>query len=334
MRALRVHRPGDPTEVLCLDDVPPPNPASGQALLRVEFAALNLPDAMLCRGTYAMKPDFPFTPGLDAGGVIAGLGPGEDPALIGRRVTSVPVLPFGALAEYCLVKTEGLYDVPAGVGMADAVAAQVAFQTAHVSLHHRGQLRAGETLLVLGAAGGVGSAAIQLGALAGARVIAVAGGADKLEACRGFGAHDVIDHRAGPFYDRVLELTNGRGADVIYDPVGGSAFEEARRCIAVDGRLLVVGFASGERLSVGTAGVLFGNYSVVGVYIGAYSKDDTGRALMQGVHAEIMGLLAAGRIHAPIDRTVGLSGVADALVALETRRVVGKVVVDVRSAVG
>jgi NADPH2:quinone reductase len=327
MRALRVHRLGEPTEALALDEVDLPIPGDGQARLRVQFAALNLPDAMLCRGTYALSPPLPFTPGLDAGGVIDAVGPDGDSSLIGRRVTSVPVLPAGALAQYCLVKTEALYEVPSEVDMGDAVAGQVAFQTAHLSLHHRGQLQRGESLVVLGAAGGVGSAAIQLGVLAGARVIAVAGGADKVEACRELGAHHVFDHRVGPFAEHVMELTDGLGADVIYDPVGGAGFHEARTCLAVDGRLLVVGFASGDRPKVSAASVLFGSYSVVGVYIGAYSRTARGRALLQAVHAEVMGLVASGALQIRIDRVVGLGDVGQALADMENRTIVGKVLV-------
>lgn len=328
MRALRVHHHGEPAEVLGLEQVEPPMPEAGQAVLGVEVAALNLPDAMMCRGSYALKPDFPFTPGLDAGGTIIAVGSGVDPALIGLRCTSVPVLPHGGLAQRCIVKADGLYTVPKVVSMRDAVAAQVAFQTAHVSLHHRGGLRSGETLLVLGAAGGVGSAAVELGVLAGARVIAVAGGERKVRVCRALGAHEVVDHRSGSVSEQVMELTDGRGVDLVYDPVGGSAFDQARRCTAVDGRLLLVGFASGERPQLNAAALLFNSQTVIGVYLGAYSRTAHGRGLLQGVHDEIMELLATSRIHPLIDRVIGLADVPLALRDMEARTVTGKVVVE------
>src|SRR5215470_5861125 len=308
MRAVLVERHGEPGEVLALAEIADPTPGPGEAVLEVEAAALNLPDVLLCRGGYVLRPPLPFTPGLDAGGRIAAVGAGVAAALVGARVTSVPELPRGGLAERCIVKVDRLFAIPPAIAMADAVAAQIVFQTAHLTLHHRGALRAGETVLVLGAAGGVGTATLQLARLAGARVIAVAGGADKARRCRELGADEAIDHRATPdVAAAVRELTSGRGAELVVDPVGGEAFEQARRCVSVDGRILVVG-----------------------VYVGAYAGSEEGRALVQRAHAAVMELLARGAIHPVIERTVGLDGVAAALGDLAARRVVGKIVVDPR----
>ena len=311
-----------------IDDVDIPVPGPGQALLRVEAAAMNLPDAMLCRGRYPLEAPLPFTAGLDAGGVIEAVGPDLDGGIIGRRVTAVPQLPHGGFAELAIVNADGMFDVPTAVSMRDAVAGQIIFQTAHVALHHRGRLIAGETVLVLGAAGGVGLATIQLAKLAGARVIAVAGGTTKVEACLSFGADHVVDHAIEPIRERVMELTDGRGVEVVVDTVGGTASDAARRCLVVDGRLLVVGFASGDTPRFNAGAILRSSISVIGVYMGAYSRSPEGRQFVDHVHTDLMAMLGDGRIVAPVSRVIGLADVAAALDDLEARTVVGKIVVD------
>jgi len=331
VRAVLVERHGEPADVIRVGEIPDPDPGPGQAVLRVEAAALNLPDVSLCRGGYVLRPPLPFTPGLDAGGVIEAVGPGVPPDLVGRRVTSVPELPRGGLAERSLVVVDRLYEIPPAVAMIDAVAGQIVFQTAHLTLHHRGRLAPGETVVVLGAAGGVGIATVQLARLAGARVIAVAGGPAKAALCLAQGAHEAIDHASTPdVAGAVRALTDGRGADLVIDPVGGSAFEQARHCVAVDGRILVVGFASGSVPSLALNHLLMKSYAVVGVYVGAYAASLQGRALVQRTHGALMELLASGRIRPVIDRVVGLAGVAGALGDLAARRSVGKIVVDPR----
>lgn len=328
MRAARIHSHGAPGDVIWVDEVDVPEPGPGRALLRVEAAALNLPDAMLCRGTYPLSASFPFTPGLDVGGIIEAVGPGSDPEAVGRRVTAVPELPFGGLAEFAIVKLDQLFEVPAAVPMRDAAAGQIIYQTAHVTLHHRGRLQPGETVLILGAAGGVGLATIQLAKLAGARIIAVAGGPAKAEACRVHGADEVIDHGDEPIQERVLALTAGRGVDMVVDPVGGALSDSARRCLVVDGRLLVVGFASGDTPRFNGGSILRSSISVIGVYMGAYSTSPPGKRFVDTVHAELMGMLGDGRLVVPISRVVGLGDVGAALGDLEARTVVGKIVVD------
>jgi NADPH2:quinone reductase len=331
MRAVLVDRHGEPADVIRVAEAPEPVPGPGQAVLRVEAAALNLPDVSLCRGGYVLRPPLPFTPGLDAGGVIEAVGPGVDRGLVGRRVTSVPELPAGGLAERALVATDRLYAIPPAVSMVDAAAGQIVFQTAHLTLHHRGRLAPGETVVVLGAAGGVGTATLQIARNAGARVIAVAGGEAKTRLCLGLGADAAIDHAATPdVASAVRELTGGRGAEVVVDPVGGEAFEQARRCVAVDGRILVVGFASGTVPSLALNHLLMKSYSVVGVYVGAYATTPEGRALVQRAHAQVMDGFASGRLRPVIDRVVGLDGVAAALADLAARRSSGKIVVDPR----
>src|SRR3954464_1009996 len=222
MRAVRVHGQGEPAETLRVDEVDAPEPGAGRVRVRVGAAAANLPDVMMCRGSYPIRPKRPFVLGLEAAGVIDAVGDGVEPHVIGRRVVGVADLPHGGFAEWSIIPADRAYRVPDDVSDGDAVATLIAFQTAHLALHRRGGLTAGETLLVLGAAGGVGSAAIQLGNVAGARVIAVAGGADKQAHCRALGADAVLDSASFLAADG-RSLTEGRGVDVVFDPVGGDA---------------------------------------------------------------------------------------------------------------
>jgi NADPH2:quinone reductase len=326
MRAVRVHGQGEPAAVLRVDDVDAPEPGPGRVRVRVGAAAANLPDVMMCRGSYPIRPERPFVLGLEAAGTIDVVGEGVDAALTGTRAVGVTDLPHGGFADCSIIPADRAYRVPDGVTDADAVATLIAFQTSHIALHRRGALVAGETLLVLGAAGGVGSAAIQLGKDAGASVIAVAGGSDKQAHCRELGADAVIDSASTDLAGEVRAITDGRGVDVVYDPVGGDAYARAVECLATDARVLVVGFAGGVQ-HVDPGSVLRKSYSVVGVYVGAYSNDDEGRRYLHRVQADIFAMLEAGRIRAVIDRTVDLDGVAGALEALAARRVVGKIVV-------
>jgi NADPH2:quinone reductase len=328
MRAWRVHEHGAPREVLRLETAPVPEPPAGHVRIAVAAAALNLPDDRLCRGIYALRPDLPFTPGLEAAGLVDAVGAGVQVPL-GSRVVAVATLPHGSLAEFAIAPEAGLYPVPESMTFAEAAAFLIAFQTGHVALHRRARLAAGETLLVHAGAGGVGSAAIQLGVAAGATVIATAGGPEKVARCRALGAHHAIDYRGEDFIARVLELTDGRGADVVYDPVGGDVLHGSRRCIANEGRLLIVGFAAGEPEKVPTNQILMRNYSVVGVYMGAYSKSDTGRAFVHAVHRELLDLFEAGTVAPVIDRVVPFAAVPAAIDDIAQRRTTGKVVVRV-----
>jgi len=326
MRALRVPRYGEPGEVLSLEEVDPPEPGPGQVRVRVGAAALNLPDVMLCRGTYALRPELPFTPGLDVAGAIEAAGDGVPADLVGARIAGVAELPHGALAEQSILAADRLYPLPEGVDDGAGAAMLIAFTTAHVALRRRAGLIFGEQVLVLGAAGGVGTAAIQVAKVLGARVIAAASGADRVASCLALGADVGIDLTAGEMVDEVLAATGGRGVDVVYDPVGGDLFHAARRCTASGGRLLIVGFAGGLQ-DIPANQLLYRNQSAIGVYLGAYSKDDAGRAFMSSVWFELMDWYVAGRIWPVIDRQVGLDGAAAALDDLAARRVMGKVVV-------
>ena len=287
MKAWMVAQHGAPGDVLRLSDAERPVPGPDQVAVRVLAAALNLPDERLCRGTYQLKPELPFTPGFEAAGVVEAVGAGVDPALVGQRVVGVAGPPAGSLAEVALVRATGLYPVPQDMSCADAAAMLIPFTTGELALHRRGRLRQGETLLVHAGAGGVGSAAIQQGVLAGARVVATAGGPAKLALCRELGAEVAIDYRgmdSKQLAAAVLDVTAGRGADVVYDSVGGEVFHASRRCVAREGRLLVVGFAAGELEVTPTNHALYRNYDVVGVYFGGYSgpQDASWRAEILG----------------------------------------------------
>ena len=305
MRALRVHDYGEPSEALVLDlDVPLPEPEPGHLQVEVGAAALGLPDVLLCRGKYQLRPDLPFSPGMEAAGIVSAVGEGVSTDLIGRRVVGVPALPSGALAESCIFAAHNAYPIPDDVDNITAVSSHISGTTAHLGLHRRAQLQPGETLLVHAGAGGTGSAAIQVGCIAGARVIATAGSAERAKLCEDL------------------------GADVIFDPVGGTVFDASRKCIASEGRLLVVGFAGGEIQQIPANQVLLRNYSVLGLYVGAYAHDEAGRALMQGVHGELMAMIAKGSFRPLVSGVISLDEVPSALEALRDRSVTGRVVVD------
>jgi NADPH2:quinone reductase len=324
MRTWRAAELGEPADVLRLEQVDAPTPGPGQVAVRVEACALNFADTLLLQGRYQEKPPLPITPGLEVGGVVEDVGEGVTGLAPGTRVLALPAL-GGGLAERVVVPASAAFAIPDSFPSDEAAALHVTYQTSHIALHRRAALQAGETLLVHAGAGGVGSAAIQLGRAAGARVLATAGGADKVQLCRELGAEVAIDYRSEDFVEAVKEHTGGRGADVIYDPVGGDTFDRSRRCIAWEGRLLVIGFSSGRIPDVPANHVLLKNYSVVGVHWGAYSRHDP--SLVAATHAELVRLHGEGAIRPLIGRRVPMEEAREALVDLGGRRTVGKVVV-------
>jgi NADPH:quinone reductase len=325
MRIWRAAELGEPTDVLRLEEAEPPSPGPGQVAVRVEACALNFPDVLLLRGQYQEKPPLPITPGLEVGGVVDEVGAGVDGGLTpGTRVLALPAL-GGGLAERVVVPARLALPVPDSFPSDEAAALHITYQTSHIALHRRAALQPGATLLVHAGAGGVGSAAIQLGRAAGARVLATAGGPDKVAVCRELGAEVAIDYKAEDFVAVVKEQTDGRGADVIYDPVGGDVFDRSRRCIAWEGRLLVIGFTSGRIPEVPANHVLLKNYSVVGVHWGPYT--DREPSLIASTHAELVRLHGEGAIKPLIGRRVPMDEAPQALEDLGARRTVGKVVV-------
>src|SRR6266567_5089533 len=236
MRAWQVGELGEPRDVLTLAEIPDPEPGPGQLLVRVLGAAANFPDVLMCRGGYQVRPPLPYTPGVELCGEVVAAGPGVTGFAAGDRLIGGPV--GGAFAELALMNAASVLPAPDGLDDAEAAAFFITYQTGWFGLHRRARLAAGETLLVHAAAGGVGSGAVQLGKAAGARVIAVAGGPEKAAVARELGADIVIDRHAQDFVDIVKEATGGRGADVVYDPVGGDAFRQSTKCIAFEGRIL------------------------------------------------------------------------------------------------
>ena len=314
MRAWRVHELGEPADVLRLEEVDRPVPGEGQLLVRVRAAAVNFPDVLVAQGRYQERPPLPFTPGMELCGET------ED----GRRVIGPPAGGAGAYAEYALMDASDAWPVPDTLSDEKAAALWVTYQTGHVALHHRAHLQPGEVLLVHAGAGGVGSAAIQLGKAAGARVIATAGGAHKAEVCRELGADHVVDYTAEDFVPVVKELTGGEGADVVYDPVGGDVFDRSRRCIAFEGRLLVIGFTSGRIPEAPANHALVKNYSVVGVHWAMYRRKDP--AVIARTHDELVRLVTEGAIDPLVGRVLPLEQAPEALASIADRGTVGKVV--------
>jgi NADPH2:quinone reductase len=334
MRGWRVHRVGEPVEVLELGEAPVPEPGPGQVRIRVRVSALNFADDLVCRGRYQVKPELPFTPGMEAAGVVdalaGGAKDGEDAVLglsIGDRVMANLSLPHGGLAEYALADVRSVYRVPPSVSDEQAAGILVPYLTTHCALHRRAKLAAGETLLVHAGAGGMGSAAIQLGVAAGARVLATAGGRAKVALCRDLGAEIGIDYRDEDFVAIVNEATGGEGANVIYDPVGGDTFDRSRKCIAWEGRILIIGFSGGRIADLPTNHALVKNYSAIGIHMAQYGLRD--RPYLESVHQDLMRLLADGKIDPMIHLEVPLEGAADAIAALADRKTTGKVIVRV-----
>jgi NADPH2:quinone reductase len=324
MQALRVHELGEPADVMRLEDVEIPEPGAGEVRLRVHAASLNFPDVLMCRGGYQVKPPLPFTPGAEVAGVVDALGADVDDELqIGDRVLAVPIL--GAFAEYTTARADGgAFRIPDTMPFGAASALHVVYQTGHLALHRRANIQPGETLLVHAGAGGVGSAAIQLGLAAGARVIATAGGPEKVEVCRKLGAHLALDYREQDFVDAVKDFTGGRGADVVYDPVGGDTYDRSTKCIAFEGRILIIGFTGGRFAEARTNHVLIKNYSVVGVHWGLYNLMNP--QIIRETHDDLIRLFEAGQIDPLISQTVALADVPAALARLGSRGTYGKIV--------
>ncbi|MFK0119961.1 NADPH:quinone oxidoreductase family protein [Streptomyces sp. NPDC090994] len=315
MQAWQVHENGEPGEVMRLAEVPPPTPGDGQVLLRVRAANVNFPDALLCRGQYQVRPPLPFTPGVE---VCAET---ED----GRRVLANPALPYGGFAEYTVADAAALLPAPDALDDAEAAALHIGYQTGWFGLHRRAGLQAGETLLVHAAAGGVGSAAVQLGKAAGATVIGVVGGAEKAAVARELGCDTVIDRRSEDVIAAVKEATGGRGADVIYDPVGGAAFKQSTKVVAFEGRIVVVGFASGDIPSAALNHALVKNYAILGLHWGLYNTKNPG--LVAECHERLTELAATGAVKPLVSDRVPLDGAAGAVQRVADGVTTGRVAV-------
>ncbi len=324
MKAWQVTELGEPLDVLALNEVPEPTAGPGQVLVRVRAAAANFPDVLMCRGLYQVRPELPFTPGIELCGEIVAVGPGVTGFGVGDRVIGGSVQPTGGYGELAVMRADGILPAPAGLDDAEAAAFFITYQTGWFGLHRRAQLKAGETLLVHAAAGGVGSGAVQLGKAAGAHVIGVVGGQRKAEAARALGADVVIDRREQDFVEVVKEVTGGRGADVIYDPVGGETYARSTKCIAFEGRILIIGFASGQIPTATLNHALIKNYSIVGLHWGLYATKDP--QSLKDAHAQLSRLVADGLIRPLVSERLRLADVAEGLARLAEGDVVGRLV--------
>lgn len=321
MKAMLCHAYGPPSG-LRAGELPEPAPGPGEVLLHVEACGVNFPDTLLIEGRYQQKPPLPFAPGGEVCGTVAALGEGVAGPPPGTRVAAL--ITWGGFAEAVAVEAARIVPVPEGVAPEVAASICLAYGTVLHALRDRGALQPGETLLVLGAAGGTGMAAIQIGRLLGARVIAAASTAEKRAACLAQGAEAAIDYTAEGWRDELRALTGGRGVDVVFDPVGGAQAEPALRSMAWRGRYLVVGFAAGEipRLPFNLA--LLKGCAIVGVFYGDFARrePEANRALL----AELFAWVAAGRLAPHISATYPLEQAAAALEALAARRATGKLV--------
>jgi NADPH:quinone reductase len=324
MKSWLVTELGEPRDVLQIEEMKKPELNAGEALINVKAAALNFFDILLCQGKYQEKPPLPFTIGSEVSGVVVKTQEGSR-LKEGQRVLALPKLPNGGLAEYVAVSESTVYPIPDTMSWNEAAALFITYHTSYYSLYDRANLKAGEVLLVHAGAGGVGSAAIQLGKATGAFVIATAGGADKTQICKELGADIVIDYLTEDFVEVVKRETNGKGADVIFDPVGGNVFDRSRKCIAFDGRILVIGFAGGEIPSIPANHVLIKNYSIVGVHWGLMNRLTPEKVFRE--HDELMSLYEQGKIKPLIYKEYKFEELPVALESLATRKTWGKVVV-------
>ncbi|TWS20127.1 NADPH:quinone oxidoreductase family protein [Tsukamurella asaccharolytica] len=324
MRAWQVPELGEPLAVVREADLPVPEPSPGQVVVRTLATAANFPDVLLCRGLYQVKPDLPFTPGVELCGEVVALGEGVEGFTVGQRVLGASALPHGGFAEYAALTAAQAFPAPASLDDAQASSLFIGYQTGWFGLHRRAHLQAGETLLVHAAAGGVGSAAVQLGKAAGARVIGVVGGPEKAEVARALGADVVIDRHTQDFVEVVKAETDGRGADVIYDPVGGETYQRSTKCIAFEGRILIIGFAGGTIQKAALNHALIKNYSIVGLHWGLYNRYDP--SAVQQCHAELTSLADQGVVNPLVSERLAFDAVPDGLQRLGDGTTVGRVV--------
>ena len=324
MKAWQVTGVGEPADVLRLGEVADVQPGPGQVAVRVLGCAANFPDVLMCRGLYQERPEIPYTPGIELCGEVVALGADVADLAVGDRVLGGADLPAGGFAERALMSASDTFRAPPALDDAQAAALHVAYQTGWFGLHRRARLQAGETLLVHAAAGGVGSAAIQLGRAAGARVVGVVGSPEKVEVAAALGADLVVDRSSDDFVAAVLELTGGRGAEVVYDPVGGETYRRSTKCVAFEGRIVVVGFTSGEIPSVALNHALVKNYSIVGLHWGLYRTRDV--ALVRACHDELTRLAESGAIRPMVSERLAFEQVPDGLQRLAAGRTVGRLV--------
>jgi NADPH2:quinone reductase len=321
MRAVLCREFG-PVAKLEVAEVPAPAIGPGAVRVAVHAIGVNFADLLVVQGKYQEKPPLPFSPGFEIAGVVTEIGSGVDGVRLGDRVLGT--IEHGAYAEEVVLPVERVLTIPASMDFTTAAGFPVAYGTSHGALEWRARLKAGETLLVLGAAGGVGLTAVEIGKAMGATVIAVAGGAAKLEVARRQGADHLIDYSREDLRGRIKEITGGRGPDVIYDPVGGDAFDQCLRSIAWEGRIIVIGFAGGRISQIPANLVLVKNCDVIGFYWGSYRRNKP--AQVRQSFRMLLSWFEAGKLKPHVSHALDLADAARALALLAERKATGKVV--------
>ncbi|TRZ93833.1 MAG: NADPH:quinone oxidoreductase family protein [Rhodocyclaceae bacterium] len=312
-----------PIDTLVVKDTPSPVPGPKQLLIEVRAAAVNFPDALMVQGLYQVKPPLPFTPGAEIAGIVKAVGNEVKHYKPGDRV--IALTSTGGFAEECIADAARVMPLAANMDFETGAALVLTYGTSLHGLRDCGHLQAGETLVVLGAAGGVGISAIEIGKAMGARVIAAASSDDKLELCKRVGADETVNYSTENLKDRINELTAGKGADVVYDPVGGPYTEPALRALAWRGRLLVIGFAAGDIPKIPLNLALLKERSIIGVYWGDSTRHDPAGHLanLRQLHE----WFAAGTIHPIVSERFPLAAAKDAIAKIANRQVKGKIVV-------
>jgi NADPH:quinone reductase len=323
MKAVVCHQFGLPNS-LNYQDVKVPDPKEDEVLISVKACSVNFPDTLIIQGKYQFRPQFPFSPGSDVAGIVEKVGENVKHLKIGDEV--VGFIPFGGFAEKAIVKAKDCFPKPSQMSMVNASAFLLAYGTSYHALKDRAILQKGETILILGASGGVGLTALELAKLMGAKVIAAASTQEKLDLCKQFGADEVINYTKESVKDKVKELTNGKGVDVIYDPVGGHFSELALRAIAWKGRHLVIGFANGDIPKIPINLTLLKGASIVGVFWGAFAQKQPKESLEN--IKQLLTWFAIGDLKPHIDKTYALQDAPKALEDMMERKTKGKIVID------
>jgi len=323
MKAIRCHEYGPP-EKLVFETIDDPVAGDDEAVVDVYAASLNFPDTLQIQGKYQFQPPMPFTPGSEVGGIIKSVGPGLSGFAPGDRVMAIPGI--GGLAEQVVCKADALRKIPDNMDFKTAAGFAMVYTTSYHALKQRAKLQAGETLLVLGASGGVGTTAVELGKVMGARVIAAASSDEKLEFVGQFNPDATMNYSDGELKDKVKALTDDRGADVIYDPVGGDLFDQSCRCINWNGRLLVVGFTSGRIPEYKANLALLKGSSMVGVFLGRFRKEEP--EAYEENFRELLQMYAAGKLNPVVTQSFAAADFTRAFNVFAERRVMGKVTLE------